>query len=47
MVALKQVDIFISVVQGAAALDEQVKLVETIKEVGHIKVNLVTTPFHR
>ena len=38
--ALKQVDIVISVVGGAVLLDGQLKLIEAIKEVGHIKVNI-------
>ena len=38
--ALKQVDIVISVGRGAAVLDGQLKLIESIKEVGHIKVNI-------
>lgn len=35
--ALKQVDVVISTVGGAAILDGQLKLIEAIKEVGHIK----------
>ncbi|KAG0581317.1 hypothetical protein KC19_4G242300 [Ceratodon purpureus] len=35
--ALKQVDVVISTVGGAVLLDGQLKLIEAIKEVGHIK----------
>ena len=38
--ALKQVDIVISVVGIPVILDGQLKLIEAIKEVGHIKVNI-------
>ena len=36
--ALKQVDVVISTVGGAAVLDGQLKLIDAIEEVGHIKV---------
>ena len=48
--ALKQVDIVISGVGTEMILDGQLKLIEAIKEVGHIKVILqlnFTDQFHR
>ena len=42
-------DIVISVGRDAAVLDGQLKLIEAIKEVGHIKVNIQlnsTNQFH-
>jgi hypothetical protein len=36
--ALKEVDVVICTLGGAALLDGQLKLIEAIKEVGHIKV---------